>query len=195
MTTRESTGQHAAALAAAGAVLGRVREADLSRPTPCRGWDLRALIEHMIGQNEGFTRAIAAGDADLEAYSPRRTEDAAGLVRAWEESAGRLRAAEDGADPAGTVRLVEVAPDRTFALDAVIGMQLLDTVVHTWDVAAALGEHHRPEQPLLDLVVASALLVPDGDSRTRPGAAFAPAVEASASDPWIATLARLGRRP
>jgi hypothetical protein len=74
-------------------------------------------------------------------------------------------------------------------------MHLLDTVVHTWDVATALGEHYRPEHVLVDLVAAGAKQVPDGEARTRPGAAFAPALQVSTTDPWALTLARLGRNP
>jgi hypothetical protein len=72
-------------------------------------------------------------------------------------------------------------------------MHLLDAVVHTWDVATALGERYRPEQALLDLVVDGSLQVPAGDARTRPDAAFAPSIEATNTDPWAVSLARLGR--
>jgi hypothetical protein len=66
-------------------------------------------------------------------------------------------------------------------------------VIHTWDVATALGEQYRPEQPLLELVAAGSLRVPAGQARTRPGAAFAPSLPTDTDDPWALTLARLGR--
>jgi len=42
-------------------------------------------------------------------------------------------------------------------------------------------------------VAAGAKRVPAGASRTRPGAAFAPAVTTGQTDPWLETLALLGR--
>lgn len=177
------------ALTAARAVLSRVHAADLSCPTPCRGWDLRTLIEHIIGQNEGFALALAEGDAD----APRPLGDEDDLMLAWDKSVGHLLTAVGAADPGRPVRLVEIAPDATFLAAAAVGMHLLDTVIHTWDLATAIGESYRPDQDLLDLVVASSLRVPDGEARTGPDAAFACSIKASTTDPWTTALARLGR--
>ncbi len=181
------------ALAAARAVLSRVDTTDLSCPTPCRGWDLRTLIEHMIGQNEGFATALAEGDADVTAYAPRPLGDQNDLMLGWDESVGHLLRAVGAADPGRPVRLVEIAPDATFLAAAAVGMHLLDTVIHTWDLATAIGESYRPDQDLLDLVVAGSLRVPDGEARTGPDAAFASSIPASTTDPWTTALARLGR--
>jgi len=186
---------HADALAAARAVLSRVGTGDLTRPTPCRGWDLRMLTEHMIGQNEGFAAAIASGDAPAEAYAPRLVGNPDAVLRAWDESVEHLLAAADACSFDRPVRLVEIASDATFPAEAAVRMHLLDTVVHTWDVATALGERHRPEPVLLDLVTAGAQQVPGGDARTRPGAVFAPSLHTSTTDPWALALARLGRDP
>ncbi len=182
------------ALAAARAVLSRVETTDLCCPTPCRGWDVRTLIEHMIGQNEGFATALGEGDADVTAYAPRPLCGQDELMFAWDESVGHLLTAAGAADPGRPVRLVEIAPDATFHAAAAVGMHLLDTVIHTWDLATALGESYRPGQDLLDLVVAGSLRVPGGEARTGPDAAFACSIPALTTDPWTIALARLGRR-
>jgi uncharacterized protein (TIGR03086 family) len=185
--------RHQEALTAAWHVLAAVGPEDLERPTPCAGWDLRALVEHMIGQNEGFALAMATGDAPRTAYAPRPVRELTALSPAWAESVRHLRAAPQQGDPGRRVRLAEISTERTFSLVAALRMQLLDTVVHTWDVAAALGRDHRPSADLLDLVAADALLVPDGPARLAPGAAFTPALPTEGGDPWSLTLARLGR--
>lgn len=195
LTPADPSEQYDDALTGARAVLSRVKAPDLSRPTPCRGWDLRTLIEHMIGQNEGFATALAEGDADATAYAPRPLGDQDDLMPAWDESVGHLLTAVGAADPGRPVRLVEIAPDATFPTAAAVGMHLLDTVIHTWDVATAIGESYRPDQDLLDLVVAGSLRVPDGEARTGPDAAFASSIPASTTDPWTTALARLGRGP
>lgn len=181
------------ALASVGGLLTRIGDGDLARPTPCTGWDLRDLAAHMIGQNHGFAAAIASGDAAAEEYAPRPVADAAELARAWQQSADRLLAAAAAADPDRPVRLVEISAGTTFPTTAAVRIQLVDTVIHTWDVATGLGLEHRPTPELLELVVAVAGRIPDGPSRTVPGAAFAAALPASGSDPWISTLAHLGR--
>jgi len=45
------------ALAAAVDAVTAVTEADLTRATPCNGWDLGTLLGHMIAHNRGFTAA------------------------------------------------------------------------------------------------------------------------------------------
>ncbi len=91
------------------------------------------------------------------------------------------------------VRLIEIDADSTFPVGVAVGMHLLDTVIHTWDVVSSLGAPYRPDDELLNIVAAGAKQVPAGVSRTRPGAAFAPAVTADHPDPWLESLALLGR--
>ncbi|MGZ6678556.1 MAG: maleylpyruvate isomerase N-terminal domain-containing protein, partial [Nocardioides sp.] len=56
------------ALDDADGLVRRAAEASLALATPCEGWDLGALLGHMIGQNRGFATAVRAGDAPLAAY-------------------------------------------------------------------------------------------------------------------------------
>lgn len=177
---------HRRALAVAGAVVARVRPADLTRPTPCAGWDLGALLGHMIGQNHGFAEAVETGSAPRSAYAPRPT--------GWPGSADRLSTAFAAAPADRTVLLVEISGEQRFPVHVVAGFHLLDTVVHTWDVAAALGEPFRPDDDLVAETLAQARRVPTGPARERPGAAFAPERPA-AGDDWDRTLALLGRDP
>lgn len=184
--------QHRRALAAASEVVARVRARDLSRPTPCAGWDLGTLLGHMIGQNDGFALAVSTGDADESDYAaPVIGPDEAS--EAWTRSVDRVVTAFDNSELEREVRLVEIDPYGNFPAGVVVGMHLLDTVIHTWDVAISLGEAYRPDDELVDIVAAQAERVPAGTARTRPGAAFAPVVGAPRSDPWLNALAMLGR--
>jgi uncharacterized protein (TIGR03086 family) len=181
---------HDRALRKAGEVIAGVRPADLTRPTPCAGWDLRALLAHCIGQNHGFADAVAGRDAQASAFAPRPPEPGA-----WEDSAERVRAAFRAAAPDRLVSLVEFGPDARFPVASALGFHLLDTVVHTWDVATALGLPFRPDDDLLAAVADGARQVPTGAVRERPGAAFGPVLAVADNDPWTATLAVLGRAP
>jgi uncharacterized protein (TIGR03086 family) len=184
---------HRRALGVASSYVAGIGDEALERGTPCAGWDLGDLLAHMVGQHHGFAAAVTDGDAPAEAYAPR---DVAGRVAAaWQESVDVLVAAFGAADPDRPVRLVEISADRSFPAGTAIGFQLLDTVVHTWDVATALGAEFVPDPELAGRTLALARLVPQGESRLRPDAAFAPVITAAGDDAWTQALALTGRLP
>jgi uncharacterized protein (TIGR03086 family) len=187
--------RHRRALVAATVVIRELRSDELVRPSPCAGWDLRALLEHMIGQNHGFADVVAGvDDLPAAAFAPRSFDDA-GAASAWEESADRVAAAFGAAAGERDVLLVEISDEVRFPVTTVLGFHLLDTAVHTWDVATAAGRRFRPDEDLAVVVAGLAARVPDGPARERAGAAFAPAVIVpDGSDPWADALALLGRR-
>ena len=187
--------QHRRALDAATTVIHEVRTDRMDSGSPCAAWDLRALLEHMIGQNHGFADAAeGTGDAPVTAFAPRSFA-AVGLAAAWDASADRVAAVFAAAPEEREVLLVEVSRQQRFPVTTALGIHLLDTVVHTWDVATAAGRWFRPDDDLAELVAGQAALVPGGRAREQPGAAFAPArAVPPGTDPWTAALALLGRR-
>jgi len=173
------------ALELASELVATVRPADLGRPTPCAGWDLAALLAHMTGQNHGFADALRAG-TDVAAYVP-----VPGLG-AWPGSvADLLDAVEHPRTDA--VLLPEISAERRFPVRVVLGFHTLDTAVHAWDVATALGRTWRPDPELVAVVLEQARSIPAGPARTAPGAAFAPVLAAAGEDPWTTALALVGR--
>lgn len=192
---------HRRAVTAVRPVLARVTPADLDLPTPCAGWDLRALLAHMTGQDHGFAAVVRAaregGDPDVSDFAPRppgpipAVTTAAGLdavVAAFAETAGHD----------GPVLLPEFGA--RLPLTTVAGMHLVDTLVHGWDVAAALDGQAEYGAELDAEVVAAALAVaeqvPDGPAREGEGAIFGPALAAGPdTDAWTRTLTLLGRDP
>ena len=185
--------RHRDALDVASEVVRAVRPDDLRRPTPCAGWDLRALLAHMVGQNHGFADAVCGpADVSATAFAPRPVgED---VAEAWTASAERVAAAFAAAPAEGEVLLVEISEDRRFPTTTVLGFHLLDTVVHTWDVAVALGRDFHPGAEVAEIVRRGAAAIPTGPDRERPDSPFAPALDLPVADPWTAALALLGRR-
>jgi uncharacterized protein (TIGR03086 family) len=190
---------HRRAVAGLRPVVDRVTPADLDRPTPCAGWDLRALLEHMTGQDRGFADAVRAARAgeevDVSAFAahPLGPSPAATLTAGLDEV---VAAFADGAE--SPVLLPEFGA--RLPLPTVAGMHLVDTLVHGWDVAAALGVQAGYAAELAPDVVAAALAmseqVPDDASREAPDAPFGHALPAPAdADPWTRTLTLLGRDP
>jgi uncharacterized protein (TIGR03086 family) len=185
---------HRRALDAATSVVRDLRAEQLGLPSPCAGWDLRALLEHMVGQNHGFAEAVESGAAVPAAAFAPRTVDDDDVAGAWEISAERVAAAFAAAPGERDVLLVEISPERRFPVSTALGFHLLDTVVHTWDVATTVGLDHRPDDELAALAGAQAAAVPAGPAREEPGAAFSPPITvAPDADPWTTALALLGR--
>jgi uncharacterized protein (TIGR03086 family) len=186
---------HRRAVAGIRPVLERVDPADLGRPTPCAGWDLRALLEHMTGQDHGFAGAVRAArtgdDVDVSAFAPLPLGPS--LTDGLDEAVAAFAAGADGPVllPEFGVRL---------PVPVVVQMHLIDTLVHGWDVAATLGAQDDYVAKLDADVVAAALAmceqIPDDESREKPGASFAHALPTPAdANAWTRVLTLLGRDP
>ena len=172
---------------------------DLSRPTPCAGWNLADLLAHMTVQHRGFAAAAVGRGADLAIWEPTTVGDAVASDPAGTYSAAAADVIEafSGADVLDAMcALPELAPDATIPGSVAIGFHLVDYVVHSWDVARSLG---RPVELPADVVAAAlpiAFVVPDGDFRTMANAVFGPAVLSTESvDDLDRILAYLGRSP
>jgi uncharacterized protein (TIGR03086 family) len=181
--------EHRTAMDVASTYVERVRDADLRRPTPCAGWDLGQLLEHMVGQHAGFSAVVRDGAADAAAYRPQPFS-----ATSWRRSVDDLLDAFAGADLAAEVVEVELHPTRPLPVAVLVQAQFLDTVVHTWDVAAALGERFDPGPDVAAAVEAIAAPIPDDERRDAAGAAFARAVP-TGGGPWERALGLLGRDP
>ncbi|WP_028925637.1 TIGR03086 family metal-binding protein [Pseudonocardia acaciae] len=186
---------HRRALALAGSVIDKVTPPDLGKSTPCADWDLDALLAHMIGQNHGFAAAVRGpGDAPLSAFDSRPPGSQPSTR--WQASADDVADAFVKADLDRPVLLAELSAEQRFPTALVIGFQLLDTVVHGWDVATALALPFDPEPDLVAATLRVAEAVPTGAYRERPGATFAPVLPtADGAGDWHRALALLGRRP
>ena len=187
--TADLVARHRAALDVASAYVARVTDEDLRRRTPCAAWDLGQLLDHMVGQHAGFATVVRAGVAGAEAYEPQPFTPAS-----WCRSVDELVDAFAGADLAAEVVEIELHPTRPLPVSVLVQAQFLDTVVHTWDVAAALGERFDPGTVIAAAVEAIAAPIPDDARRDAPGAAFAHAVPTGDAT-WDRTLGLLGRDP
>jgi uncharacterized protein (TIGR03086 family) len=175
---------HRTAMALADEHVRDITPGDLHHATSCTDWDLGPLLAHMIGQHNGFARAVRDGDAPRSSYAPVPF-----TPLAWAASVELLLNNFATAEPTTTLTAVELSPT-PLLLQQVVGAQLLDTVAHTWDIAQARGRLFEPSGDLLDTVTMLATTIPDGARGS--GAAFA-AVVPSHGDAWQRTLALLGR--
>ena len=86
--------------------------------------------------------------------------------------------------------------EREFSGEQAVKMQLVDSVVHAWDLAKTLGVSLIVGDEITAPVVAMCEQMPDDESRRRPGAVFRPrVVVAEDATPLDRIVALLGRSP
>lgn len=130
------------------AELARVVEIPADRlgdPTPCAGYDLAGLRQHVLGWLQFFAAALTDPEGEAERLAPDTWDLAPGqspaeIVR--EAAADIATAVEAGVAD----RLVVMAQARMPG-GAVLAMALGEYLVHGWDLATAVGRPWPPSIP------------------------------------------------
>jgi uncharacterized protein (TIGR03086 family) len=170
--------------------LRRVGPDDWRRPTPCSEWDVRALVNHVVG---GCVRhRLLLHGAQPREVEATRTADHLGAdpVAAFAAAADVVVScfAEHGA----LERIVHhPVGDRTGR--ELLSMRILDSAIHGWDLARAIGA----DETLDDEVVSFLDVYTAGLDLGPQQCAFAPADADVPRDAPVQdqVLHRLGRRP
>jgi uncharacterized protein (TIGR03086 family) len=166
---------------------------DLARPTPCADWTLHGLLRHMIAQHYGFA-AASTGDCDLARWMLRPLgPDPAAAYRDAAEYVLDAFAADGALER--DFPLPEITRDLEFPARQAISFHFVDYVVHCWDVARTLGLPADLDPALVEAALRVAQVVPGGDARLEPGAAFGPVVDWPGGSGLDQVVARLGRSP
>jgi uncharacterized protein (TIGR03086 family) len=168
-------------------IVGGVTPDQLDAPTPCRDWDVRALLGHTMGVVVNIGNGAAGEEllADLNAL-PLETD----LQAQFRREADRTLAAWTKRGLEGEVD-IGAGP-----MSAEVGLRinLLDTATHTWDLARATGQDaDLPDEIAATLLEVSHVVVTD-DIRSFGGFDAALPVDATAS-PTDQLAAYLGRHP
>lgn len=134
------------ALASTGAFVSGTDAGQLGLPTPCDGWDVRALLCHVLGNNHLYASAIA-GPVDWA----RRDDDRVGTDHreAYERSAAQVTAAFAAADHGAEVAM----PFGRLPVVHAVAVHFVDILTHGWDLAVATGQ-----DPALDADLAEAAI-------------------------------------
>ncbi|GLW30876.1 TIGR03086 family metal-binding protein [Actinoplanes regularis] len=135
------------------ALLLGVDDRDLTAPTPCPGWSVATLLDHLISLAEAFTRAARKG-ADTAGGGAPPQPSAAHLPQHWRSrlpvlleelaTAWQEPAAWRGAARAGGITM----PARE--LGAVAANEL---VMHGWDLARATGQDFAADPRVLATLI------------------------------------------
>ena len=170
--------------------LGAVGATEWNAATPCDDWDVRTLVNHVVGELlwmppllDGKTIAEVGDrfDGDVLASDPSATYRSAA-------AAAQVATFEPGAQE----RTVHLSFG-DFPGSEYVGQVVSDVIIHMWDLARALGADDQLDPSLVEFV--DEFLSPQIEA-WRGAGAFGPAVEvgpdATAQDGF---LAKTGRSP
>jgi uncharacterized protein (TIGR03086 family) len=166
----------------ARALVNSLSAADLATATPCTGWDVKALVEHMTGVVNSFAGALggepAVANADIKAAYGQAVD-----------ALSREMNAPGALDKTMNLPFGEMPAERG------LNIVLADQMIHTWDATKALGRPYTMDPRLAEGTLRGLhhLLTPD---RRGPGQAFAAEVSCPADAPVQDRLvAFTGRQP
>lgn len=166
------------------ALVAAVRPEDLALPTPCAGWTVRQLLDHMVWENL-MTASVAEGTPRTDHGADHLGDD-------------HLAAFGDAARAALAAFTADGMLHRTYGPYKAPGAMLVQQVVvellaHGWDLARATGAPTVLAPEVAEETLAAALRIYGAAPRTA-GSSFAPVRPtppgASAADRLAAFLGR-----
>lgn len=121
------------AVATTRGVLANVAPDQYDRATPCASWDVRALINHVVGGTHFYVAAMTGTP-----WTGDTTDYAAGdVLAAYDDGAGAAIAAFGA--PGAMEQMVEL-PFATLPGAVFVGIASTDQFTHAWDLARATGQ-------------------------------------------------------
>ncbi|MFF5210722.1 TIGR03086 family metal-binding protein [Streptosporangium sp. NPDC000396] len=134
-----------------GALVHRIRPEQWENQTPCVDWNVRALVNHVVGENLWAPELLAGrtvadiGDAiegDLLGDDP---------LKAFDASASS--AVQAASDERALTRVVHLSfgdvPGKEYITEL-----FADALIHTWDLARAIGADERLDPELVEACAA-----------------------------------------
>jgi uncharacterized protein (TIGR03086 family) len=128
-------------------LLDHVERDDWTRPTPCDGWSVRDLVNHVIGGNFRYLTILGGDPAD--GIVPTHDEDGFGADPLGSFDDGLARVTQAFSAP-GILRAAVRHPK----LGAMTGADLRllrvnELTVHGWDLARAVGSDDRMDEGIV----------------------------------------------
>jgi uncharacterized protein (TIGR03086 family) len=158
---------------------------DWSAPTPDADWDVRALVAHVIEEQQ-WVPLLLDGRRVAEARV-RIAPLGADLAGEWSRHSTIARTAWEHADLEAAVRLSsDTVPARDYLTE-----QVADVIVHNWDLARAIGADERLDDALVD--AAWSVFEPQRDTLEASGLYASPVPISTEAPLQLRLLALTGR--
>ena len=164
-----------------------IDEAQWAQSTPCAEFDVRALLNHMVGAANMFRQVIEDGQASPDAASDNLGSDPKGAFR--QASGAALKAFESGDVLNRTLNM----PFGEFPGASAAGIFRMEMFVHGIDLAVATGQKSLIDDEMCTAMEDAARQM--GVDNFRMPGVFGPEVPAPAgAEPHRRMLAYLGRQ-
>jgi uncharacterized protein (TIGR03086 family) len=159
------------------------------RPSPCEGWTARHVIGHVLSIQRYFESLINGTEVTMNPMVDPHLHTGDDPYAAWAAARDGVLAAVDR--PGVLHRVVQGFGGPT-AVDDMIGFNVADTTIHSWDLARALGVDDRLDPACVARALAN---TEPAAPRLRASGMFAEPVDAAGdADPQVRLLALSGRR-
>ncbi len=161
---------------------------DWDRPSPCEGWTARHVVGHVLAIQRYFESLVNGTEVTMNPMTDPDRNAGDDPYAAWAAARDGVLAAVD--QPGALHRVVQSWNGPT-AVDDMIGFNVADTTIHSWDLARALGGDHRLDPACVARALANVEPVAE---RLRAGGMFADPVEiGDGADAQARLLALTGR--
>jgi uncharacterized protein (TIGR03086 family) len=176
------------ATALAGEKVAQVKPEDLDKSTPCAEFDVRALLNHLIGGLDMLKTAADGGKA-----APPGEDVVGDGTDLGERYASRRTALLESIRGEGVLDRTWEMPFGSMPGSMMAGIAFMEHLTHAWDVAKATGQ----DTSLPDDVVNECLeLVTPMDAMIRMPGVCGPAIEVPAdASPTDKLVGFMGRQP
>jgi uncharacterized protein (TIGR03086 family) len=142
-------------------VLCSVTAAQLDRPTPCPAWDLRALLDHLLGNLHSYADRIEGREPGQGGSALATADD--DVAAAWRPARTALL---EAVDPPGALEREITMPSGARGsagfLAAIIPVELM---LHGWDVARSVGASTDLDPALAEALLEHARRLMEGRPR------------------------------
>ena len=139
------------AAAPTAAIVRRIEDDQLTAPTPCTEFDVRALIDHLL-----FWAPSLEGAARKELVPPREASAGYNSAPADDERVALLdqidRVVKAWSEPDAWVGRTRMGSPMELPAPMIGGMVLGEFVVHGWDLARATGQAPEWDDDVLSFV-------------------------------------------
>jgi uncharacterized protein (TIGR03086 family) len=169
-------------------LLANVTPEQITGTTPCASFDVAQLIDHTIGTQHMVTDALQDKPFNMTGVEVARDEQAVAFDRAAADAIAELH--RDGA-----MGKAVTLPFGTFSGEKLMGLAVLDTFQHAWDLAKATGQDTDLDaelaESLIGLAVAHMAHAPRGEEPAPYGPEQTAPAGAPAADRLAAFLGRV----
>lgn len=175
------------ALAEATRIVDAAAESQWDAPTPCKEWDVGRLAAHLVSGLAGF--ADIGEGKNMDPDEPRYRPDEVSI--AFDQAGTRVI---DVWSMPGALDKMYQPPWGATPGDVIAGFALIETVVHTWDLATAIGIPTEFDDEVVEEACRLALAY--ADETVRSPEMFGPEVPVPDDAPGLDRLVSfLGRQP